>query len=97
MAEPGTARRCMCPGVTSSLYASARHTVAVAGRCGPEFLPAWVIKAGLPEDSCAPDQSRCLYPRVCWLGGGGQDPRAHLSPESGGQDPRPQPQGGSPA
>lgn len=70
------------------LTISARRGEMV-GRCRPEFLPAWVIKRGLPEDSCAPTGPAASSPRASAGWGGGLDTRAPLSPGMGGRTPAP--------
>lgn len=61
----------------------------VVGRCSPEFLPAWVIKQGFPEDWCAPTDAAASSARASAGWGGSLDTRAPLSPEWGPGPPSP--------
>lgn len=78
----------------SSYLCFVPHTISagrgeVVGRCSPEFLPAWVIKQGFPEDWCASTSPAASSTRASAGWGGGQDTRAPLSPEWGAGPPSP--------
>lgn len=81
--QPRTLPTYLCLGP----HAISARRGEVVGRCIPEFLPAWVIKQGFPEDWCAPTNPAASSTRASAGWGGGLDTRAPLSPEWGGQDP----------
>lgn len=83
-------------GLQSTYLCVLRLTISarrgeMVGRRRPEFLPAWVIKRGLPEDSCAPTGPAASSPCPSAGWGGGLDTRAPLSPEWGAGPPPPAP------